>query len=77
MSQDSQGLTANQVVSAMGLPSAAMVNQRVPKKMLLENGVPTAADRKLIQDHIEQVTWVAALKHANAGGPDFNDAQRT
>lgn len=45
MSQDLQGLTANQVVSAMGLPSAAMVNQRVPKKMLLENGVPTAADR--------------------------------
>lgn len=77
MSQDSQGLTANQVVSAMGLPSAAMVNQRVPKKMLLENGVPTAADRKLIQDHIEQVTWVAALKPANAGVPDFNDAQRT
>ncbi len=32
MSQDLQGLTANQVVSAMGLPSAAVVNQRVPKK---------------------------------------------
>lgn len=71
------GLTADQVVSAMGLPDAAMVNQRVPKKMLLENGVPTAADRKFIQDHIEQVTWVAALKPANAGVPDFNDAQRT
>lgn len=77
MSQTLVGLTADQVVSAMGLPAAAMVNQRVPKKMLLENGAPTAADRKLIQDHIEEVTWVAALKPANAGVPDYQDAQRT
>ncbi len=77
MNQAVQGLTADQVVSAMGLPDAATVNQRVSKKMLLENGVPTAADRKLIQDHIEQVTWVAALKPTNAGVPDFQDARRT
>ncbi|AGX88297.1 DUF4391 domain-containing protein [Candidatus Symbiobacter mobilis] len=77
MSQTSVGLTADQVVSALGLPAAAMVNQRVPKKLLLENGAPTAADRKLIQDHIEAVTWVAALKPANVGVPDYQDAQRT
>lgn len=77
MNQATTGLTVDQVVSAMGLPVAAMVNQRVPKKMLLDNGAPTAADRKLIQDHIEEVTWVAALKPANAGVPDYQDAQRT
>jgi len=76
MSQAMLGLAADQVVSAMGLPVATMVNQRVPKKMRLENGVPTAAERKLIQDHIEQVTWVAALKPANAVVHELQDGQR-
>jgi hypothetical protein len=70
-------LSAADLIAALGLPPAALVNQRVPKKMLLENGAPTVADRKLIQDHIDEVTWIAALKPANAGMPEYQDEHRT
>lgn len=77
MTAPSVRLTASELIAAMGLPEAAMVKQRVPKKMLAENGAVTTADRKMIQDHIEEVTWVAALKPANAGVPVHQDDQRT
>ena len=77
MMQTMVRISAEHVISALTLPPAAMVNQRIPKKLLAENGAPTVADRKLIQDHIEEVTWVAALKPANAGVPVYQDEQRT
>ncbi len=70
-------LPAADLIAALGLPPAAMVNQRVPKKMLVQSGAATVADRKLIQDHIEELTWIAALKPANAGVPEYKDDQRT
>jgi hypothetical protein len=38
---------------------------------------PTTADRKLIQEGIEEITWVAALKPASIGVPEYHDEQRT
>jgi hypothetical protein len=55
-------LTADDVVKALALPDRARVNQRVPKKMLAEHGAPTAADRRLLTDGIEEMQWIAALK---------------
>lgn len=69
-------MNASALISALGLPSAALVSQRVPKKMLAENGAATSADRKLLQDHIEEITWVAALKPTNVGVAEFRDEQR-
>jgi len=73
------GLTlgASEFIAALDLPAAAIVNQRIPKKLLIENGAPSTADKKLIQDGIEEVTWIAALKPANAGIPEYQDDQRT
>ncbi len=34
------------VINALALPTDARVDQRVPKKLLLEQGAPTAADRR-------------------------------
>ncbi len=70
-------LSSDRMIAALSLPPAAMVNQRVPKKMLAENGAATAADRKLLQDHIEEISWVAALKPANVGVAEYRDEQRT
>ena len=61
---NSRRLASADLIAAFDLPAAALVNQRVPKKLLVENGAPTTADRKLIQDGIEEITWVAALKPA-------------
>jgi hypothetical protein len=64
------------VIDALGIPPSALVEQRVPKKLLLEHGAPTAADKHQIQDGIEEIIWVAALKPTNIGVPAFEDVVR-
>jgi len=64
------------VIAALALPADTRVERRVPKKLLLEQGAPTAADKRQIQDGIEELTWVAALKPNNIGVPAFRDAAR-
>ena len=74
-------LSSEQLISALCLPAEATVGQRVPKKMLAENltsrGMATSADRKLLHEQIEEVTWVAALKPTNAGIPVYQDEVRS
>jgi hypothetical protein len=69
-------VTPELVVSALGLPPAARVDQRVPKKLLLENGAPTAADKRQIQEGIEELSWIAALKPETIGIPAYQDEER-
>ncbi|HFX3521225.1 TPA: DUF4391 domain-containing protein, partial [Pseudomonas aeruginosa] len=69
-------IDAHAVIQALGLPDSCRVEQRVPKKLLLENGVPTASDKRLITDAIEEIQWFAALKPNTIGVPDYRDAQR-
>lgn len=64
------------VLDALALPANAKVEQRIPKKLLVEQGVPTAADKRQIQDGIEELQWVAALKPTNIAVPVFRDAER-
>ena len=64
------------VLDALALPANAKVEQRIPKKLLVEQGAPTAADKRQIQDGIEELQWVAALKPTNIAVPAFRDAER-
>ncbi|MBI3805395.1 MAG: DUF4391 domain-containing protein [Nitrospirae bacterium] len=61
------------LVSALDLPATSRVDQRVPKKLLLENGAPTAADKRIINDGIEELFWLAALKPTTIGVPEYRD----
>ena len=69
-------MTAAPVIAALCLPADARVDQRVPKKLLVENGAPTAADKRQINDGIEELHWLAALKPATIGVPIFRDDNR-
>lgn len=69
-------MTVDAIVRAIGLPDSALVNQRVPKKMLVENGAPTAADKRRINDGIEEIYWLAALKPNTIGVPEYSDDVR-
>lgn len=69
-------MTADEVISALGLPQAAYVDRRVPKSLLLEHGAPTAADRRRIRDGIDQIQWVATLKPTTIGVAAFQDNAR-
>ena len=63
-------LTADDVLKALALPERARVDQRVPKKMMAEHGAPTAADRRLLTDGIEELQWIAALKPSTVAIPE-------
>ena len=63
------------VLNALALPANAKVEQRIPKKLLIEQGAPTAADKRQIQDGIEELQWVAALKPTNIAVPAYRDAE--
>jgi hypothetical protein len=64
------------LIDALALPADTRVERRVPKKLLLEQGAPTSADKRQIQDGIEELAWVAALKPNNIGVPVFRDEVR-
>src|ERR1700684_2535597 len=64
------------VIGALALPPDACVEQRVPKKLLLEQGLPSAADKRQIQEGLEELFWVAALKPTNIAVPAFRDDVR-
>lgn len=64
------------IVNVLGLPPGARVNARVPKKLLVEQGALTAADKRVIQDGIDELQWFAACKPATIGVPIFVDDSR-
>ena len=69
-------MTVNDFEAALGLPIGSRVGQRVPKKLLVENGAPTAADKRLINDRVEEIQWLAALKPNTIGVPAYSDDVR-
>ena len=69
-------MTTMDVLAALSLPPESRVDQRVPKKLLVENGAPTAADKRQINEGIEELMWLAALKPTTIGVPEYRDAVR-
>lgn len=68
--------TVDGLIGTLGLPAGCRVDQRIPKKLLMENGAPTAADKRLINDGIEEIQWIAALKPNTVGVVAYRDDQR-
>ncbi|MBF0181444.1 MAG: DUF4391 domain-containing protein [Magnetococcales bacterium] len=64
------------VLDALAMPPEVRVDRKVAKKLLLEQGAFASADRRIIQDGLEELNWIAALKPANIGVPVLRDATR-
>ena len=69
-------MTLASLISALALPTSCRVDQRVPKKLLVENGAPTPADKRLINDCVDEVQWLAALKPNTVGVAEYRDDER-
>lgn len=69
-------MTTQDLIAALDLPASARVDQRVPKKLLVENGAPTASDKRQINDSVEEIQWLAALKPNTVGVPEYRDDVR-
>jgi hypothetical protein len=69
-------MEARDLIDALDLPPGVRVGQRVPKTLLVENGAPTATDKRRIQEGIDEIMWVAALKPDTIGVPAVKDDVR-
>ena len=65
-----------ELIAALALPDDALVDRRVPKTLLIENGAPTAGDRRRIQEGVAEIRWLAALKPTTVGVAEYRDAGR-
>ena len=63
-------------VAALALPAGAMVDRRVPKTLLIENGARTAAHKRCIREGVDEFKWLAALKPTTVGVAVYRDAVR-
>lgn len=61
---------------ALALPPDALIDRRVPKTLLIENGAFAAGDRRRIQEGIEELRWLAALKPTTVGVAEYRDVER-
>lgn len=69
-------MTVETVVAALCIPPQARVDQRVARKLLVENGAATPTDKRWINDGIEELTWIAALKPTTIGVAAYRDDVR-
>ena len=69
-------MTGAELIAALDLPPGAQVDRRVPKKLLLEHGAPTAADKRAINNGVETLSWIAVLKPDTIAVPDYRDETR-
>ena len=57
------------LVGIFGLPSEVRVSQKIPKKTLMEMGAGGRGGKKLVQELIRELRWVASLQPSNTGLP--------
>ena len=62
--------------TVLALPPDALIDRRVPKTLLVENGSFASGDRGRIREGIEELRWLAALKPVTVGVAEYRDAER-
>lgn len=69
-------MTGDDVIAALDVPDAARVDRRVPKTLFVEHGAATATDRRHINEDVDRIVWVAALKPTTIGVVAYRDDAR-
>ena len=69
-------MNTSDLINLLSLPTVTFVNGRIAKKILVENGAATPADKRAINEGIDELIWVAALKPNNIGVPAYRDDTR-
>lgn len=69
-------MNAARILSALEIPVHDRVDQRVPKKLLQDSAAVASGDKTLLQNGVEEVTWVAVFKPGSIGAPVYKDDER-
>lgn len=65
-----------EIISALLIPLNSRVDKRIPKKTFVDSALVSNADKKLIQESVEELQWVAALKPSNIAVKPFRNDVR-
>lgn len=71
-----RGAGAPAIIDALELPDTARVDQRIAKKLLIESGGFQAADKRRINESIEDLHWIAAMKPSTIAVPAYHNSVR-
>ena len=69
-------IDAKTVIDALALPANTRLDQRIQKKLLLDQVATNTADKQKIRDGIDSLHWIAAIKSDNVTIPPFRDKTR-
>ncbi len=69
-------MTTGEFVAAFEFPPEARVDRRIPKSLLIQKCEATAADKRQINEGIEELLWAFALKPSGIGVPEYVDSVR-
>jgi hypothetical protein len=60
----------------LGFPESGLLDKRIYKKMVLDHGELTAADKKTLSEDVSRLTWKYALKADTVQVLPYEDAER-
>jgi hypothetical protein len=69
-------LTVESFYEQLGLPEACLLDRRIFKKMVLEHGRPTTADKRSVSQEVGSLTWKYSLKPGNVRVHPYTDEER-
>ena len=62
--------------AAMSMPDSCQLGKRIYKKLFIENGVLTAADKRAFTDDIDTIMWEYTLKPSTLPVKGYEDEER-
>ncbi len=68
--------TADAFYAQLGIPESCLLDKRIYKRMVLEHGQLTAADKKTLSEDVGKLTWKFTLKPSTIQLLPYEDTER-
>ena len=68
--------SAAELYTRMQVPDAALLDRRMAKKLFVENGELSAADKKTLLENVEQILWKYTFKPTTVAIASYSDEER-
>ena len=69
-------MSADAFYDHLGLPQASLLDKRIYKRMVLEHGQLTSADKRTLSDDVDKLTWKYTLKSGTVQVLPYEDDER-
>lgn len=73
---NSSAFKVDDFYAQLGFPDSSLLDKRIFKRMVLEHGDLTAADKRTLSDDVTKLTWKYTLKASTVQVLPYEDAER-